>query len=367
MLKHRLSIAVGSLGFLVNGAYIAYEYFFMGSFHILSLTLEHIIIILWMPLGLVVGYLVEKNIQLQQALAECTGGMEVQPEKGDREGGNVTRYLESVIQNAGDAIVMAEKDGNIMYWNKGAENLFGYSREEALGASIEMVIPVGRREEFQDIFGEVLKGERVVDFETKWQTKDGRVLDVLVTFSPIIDERGSIVGASGIIRDIAELKNLQRELKEYSQELEKKVEEQTRELRESEEMYRLLVENASDGIYVRTLDGELTFVNRRYAEIYGYEPEELIGKNVKDFKAPEESEKLEAIFKKAVKERKVPELIETKSLRKNGTTAYLTIRPSLVIKDGEVVGIQGVVRDITRQRIMEEEIRGYAMELEKAS
>jgi PAS domain S-box-containing protein len=358
--KHKLSIAVGSLGFVVNGAYMAYEYMVGGKIPLLSPTLEHIIIFLGMPLGMLIGYLVEKNMRLQESLRRYVGDLELEVEERGKELRDVTRHLVSVIENAGDAIILADSGGNILSWNKGAEKLLGYTSEEMVGEHLSLIVPEDRMEEFKGIFQKVMKGERVVDLETRRRTKDGRLLDVLVTVSPIIDDGGAIIGTSGIITDITELKSLQRDL-------EKKVEDRTRDLRESEERYRLLVENANDGIYIRTLDGKLTFVNRRYAEVYGYEPEEMMGRDLRELRSQEDHEKIEAIYKKALKEQRPPDIIETKCMRKDGTLAYLQIRPSFIVKEGEIVGIQGIVRDITHLREMEEELKGYAQELERAS
>lgn len=121
-------------------------------------------------------------------------------------------YLEAIINSSLDAIIGRDLDGRIVYWNTGAERLFGYTAAEMLGKSLEPLIPRERQHEHQQILDTVSRGETVTQFETVRQAKDGRPIEVSVTASPIKDGQGQIIGTSTISRDITVLKEHQREI-----------------------------------------------------------------------------------------------------------------------------------------------------------
>ena len=105
-----------------------------------------------------------------------------------------------------DAILSKNLDGLILSWNRGAERLFGFSSEEAVGRPVTIIIPVDRLDEEPSILEKIHRGERIEHFETVRQRKDGSFVDISLTISPIRNSRGKIVGASKIARDITELK-----------------------------------------------------------------------------------------------------------------------------------------------------------------
>jgi len=113
-------------------------------------------------------------------------------------------YLSAIVENSDDAIVTKDLDGNITSWNRGAERLFGYSGEEVLGEPITIVIPADRLPEEQVILAKIAAGERVHHYETIRRRKDGSLVPISLTVSPLRDERGVIVGASKIARDISD-------------------------------------------------------------------------------------------------------------------------------------------------------------------
>ncbi len=116
------------------------------------------------------------------------------------------RHYAAIIESSDDAILSKALDGVILSWNAGAERLFGYPAEEAIGMPATIVIPIERRDEEPKMLDAVRRGESVRQFETVRQRKDGSLVDVSLTASPIRDANGRIVGASTIARDIAELK-----------------------------------------------------------------------------------------------------------------------------------------------------------------
>ena len=112
-----------------------------------------------------------------------------------------------------DAIIGKTLDGIITSWNKSAERLYGYSEAEAVGQSIEIIVPPDRRQELQKILYNIGRGERVEHLETERVPKDGQSISVSITVSPIIDDDGNVVGASTIARDITRQKRAEAELK----------------------------------------------------------------------------------------------------------------------------------------------------------
>ncbi len=111
-------------------------------------------------------------------------------------------WLAAIVENSDDAILSKTLDGIIMTWNRGAERLFGYTAEEAIGQPITLVIPQDRHYEEEGILRRLRAGERIDHFETVRQRKDGELIEVSLTVSPVRNEAGEILGASKIARDI---------------------------------------------------------------------------------------------------------------------------------------------------------------------
>ncbi len=128
--------------------------------------------------------------------------------------------LAAIVESSDDAIISKSLDGVVTSWNAAAERIFGYRAEEMIGQPILRLLPENRHDEERLILECLRRGERVDHFETVRRTKDGRLLDVSVTISPIRDEHGTIIGASKIARDITEQKQLEKELVQRAAELE---------------------------------------------------------------------------------------------------------------------------------------------------
>ena len=126
-----------------------------------------------------------------------------------RESEQQLRWLASIVDFSDDAIVSKNLDGIITSWNSGAERVFGYSASEAIGQPITLVIPQDRQSEEREILTRIRRGERIDHFETVRQRKNGSLIVVSLTVSPVKDANGKIVGASKIARDITEQKKNQ--------------------------------------------------------------------------------------------------------------------------------------------------------------
>jgi PAS domain S-box-containing protein len=115
-------------------------------------------------------------------------------------------HYRAIIESSDDAILSKDLNGVILSWNNSAERLFGFTAEEAVGKPITIVIPPDRRDEEPVILDRIKRGERIEHFETVRQRKDGSLVDISLTISPIRDSGGEVVGASKIARDITDLR-----------------------------------------------------------------------------------------------------------------------------------------------------------------
>src|SRR5437588_436276 len=138
-----------------------------------------------------------------------------------KQGEDATYQLASIIESSGDAILSKTLEGMITLWNRSAEELYGYARDEILGQSVSRLIPPDRQQELPAILERIKAGEAIGRFETVRVKKDGTLIDVSVRISPIRDAQGSIFGVSAIAHDIAEEKRIAEELARGSRELER--------------------------------------------------------------------------------------------------------------------------------------------------
>jgi PAS domain S-box-containing protein len=133
---------------------------------------------------------------------ELDGMVNMMVQTGDR--GMAAQHLAAIVESSDDAILSKDLNGTIISWNLGAERIFGYTAEEAVGRSITLIIPPERLEEETEILAKLGRGERIDHFETVRRCKDGTLLDISLTVSPIRGADGAVVGASKVARDITD-------------------------------------------------------------------------------------------------------------------------------------------------------------------
>jgi PAS domain S-box-containing protein len=141
--------------------------------------------------------------------------------------------LAAVVESSDDAIISKTLEGIITSWNEGAKRMYGYSAGEVIGKSVTILIPSNLLNEEPAIIERLKRGERIEHYETMRRRKDGTLLDVALTVSPIKDSSGKIVGASKIARDVTERKRAEKELRRAKDELEERIRERTASLRET--------------------------------------------------------------------------------------------------------------------------------------
>ena len=118
--------------------------------------------------------------------------------------GDYYAYLASIVESSDDAIIGKTLDGTIVSWNAGAARLYGYTREEAIGQPISMLVSDSREDEIPSIMAEIAAGRSVDHYETIRRRKDGSRVDISLTVSPIRDADGTVLGASAVARDISD-------------------------------------------------------------------------------------------------------------------------------------------------------------------
>jgi len=121
------------------------------------------------------------------------------------------RRLAAIVESSDDAINSLTIDGTITSWNRGAERIYGYPPEEAMGKPVSILVPPERQDEVAMVLDKMARSESIEHYETRRQTKDGRTIDVSLTISPIKDGDGRVVGASTIARDVSERRKSEEE------------------------------------------------------------------------------------------------------------------------------------------------------------
>ncbi len=162
------------------------------------------------------------------------------------------RYYAAIVQSSEDAIISENLDGTITSWNPAAEKMFGYSEKEALGKAMSIIGTSDRLDEFKEIISKIKKGLTVERLETQRRSKEGKIIDVAVTVSPIRDETEKLIGLSIIDRDIT----YQKQASQYA---------------------RSLIEASLDPLVTISLDGKITDVNEATIKVTGVSREDLIG------------------------------------------------------------------------------------------
>jgi len=164
--------------------------------------------------------------------------------------------LAAIVSSSDDAIISKDLDGIIRSWNKGAERMFGYSSEETIGKPVTILIPEDHIDEEPEILQRIRRGESVQHYETIRRRKDGSLLDIGLTVSPVRDASGRIVGASKIARDITRRKRAEAAI------------------RESEARLRFMAESMPQKIFTARADGRHDYLNTEWLEYTGLSFEE---------------------------------------------------------------------------------------------
>ena len=241
--------------------------------------------------------------------------------------------LAAIVASADDAIIAKDLTGIITSWNRAAERIFGYTEAEVVGQSIRLIVPLERHAEEDELLRRISAGETVEHFETVRRRKNGELIDVALTLSPLRSSPGRVIGASTIARDLSEHKRLDRDARRLA----------------------AIVESSDDAIVSKDLNGVVMSWNRAAQRIFGYTPEEMIGQSIRVLIPPDLLSEEEEVLARIRRGQSV-EHYETIRRRKDGTLfpISLTVSP-LRGADGTILGASKIARDISEQKRAENE------------
>jgi two-component system, chemotaxis family, CheB/CheR fusion protein len=273
------------------------------------------------------------------------GAAKIARDVTDRKLADEARFrLAAVVESSDDAIITKTLDGIITSWNNAAERMYGYTANEVIGQPVTILIPADRADEEPAILQRLRHGDKIDHYETVRRRKDGSLIDVSLTVSPIKDRVGRIIGASKVARDITPRKHAE------------------------EVKFRLaaVVESSDDAIVTKNLDGMITSWNRGAERIFGYAASEAVGKHITLIFPPDRFHEEDNVISRIRRGERL-EHFETVRKAKDGhlIDISLTVSP---IKDplGKVIGASKIARDITAQKRAERDLRELADRLQLA-
>ncbi|MGV8917945.1 MAG: CHASE domain-containing protein [Pseudomonas sp.] len=290
--------------------------------------------------------------------------------------------LAAIVESSADGIIGKTLDGIVTSWNKGAEHLLGYTADEAVGhALVDLVVPNELAAEEADILTAVRLGERTTNFETQRRHKDGRLIEVSASISPIYGEGHRVIGASKTLRDISAKKAAETRIIELNANLEDQVTQRTSELRHLNVLLSTVLRSATEVSIIATdLNGVFRVFNKGAERLLGYNADELIGKRTPALiHAPEEiadrgaelsqehGQTIEG-FRVFVhnSELEGAETREWTYIRKNGTRFPVTLAVTAMRNDdGALTGYLGIAMDITERKAAEKELAASLETTEK--
>jgi PAS domain S-box-containing protein len=249
--------------------------------------------------------------------------------------------LAAIIEGSEDAIVSKTLDGFITSWNKGAQEIFGYTPEEAIGKHISILIPPERITEEDYIISNIKAGKRIEHYKTVRLAKDGTEIPISLTISALRDKQGHIIGVSKIARNISAQKLAD----------------------EKQATLAAIVQSSDDAIISKTLAGVISTWNKGAENIFGYTEQEAVGKHISILIPPDRLNEEERIINSIRKGEKIDHFQTIRLSRENKEIQVsLTVSP-IKNSEGIIIGASKVARDITAQRESERTLEHNAQKL----
>lgn len=287
------------------------------------------------------GNMVARNryyIPPEEFLPDCDGNLSVdrllhsivEQQKTHTDLARSEALYRAVVNGSDDAIITKRLDGTITSWNPGAERLYGYPSQEITGKSISLLVPANHQDEIPRLLERIGKGERVPHHETVRCRKDGTRIHVSLCISPLLDEEGTIVGASTIARDITAMK-------------------------QASQYTRSLIETSLDPLVTINVDGKITDVNEATIATTGVSREELVGTDFCDYFT--EPEKARRGYQLVFSEGLVRDYPLTIRHRDGRLTEVLYNAAVYRDNDGKVLGVFAAARDVTRLNQINQRLR----------
>jgi PAS domain S-box-containing protein len=248
------------------------------------------------------------------------------------------QFQARLLDAIGQAVIATDLQGKIIYWNRAAEELYGWSKEEVMGRCIVEITPSeDHLERAEEIMSALMAG-RNWSGEFEVRCKDGTTFPAMVTDTPVHDEEGNLVAIISVSTDITELKK-------------------TNELRRSEKRYRGLSQNASDIVTLLGADGTIRYQSPSVERILGYRPEEMLGENVFDYVHQEDLGRVQDKFAEGLADPDLHLMVEYRFRHKDGSWYYLESVGSNPFGNPTVDGFVVNSRDVTERKRVEERLR----------
>ena len=260
---------------------------------------------------------------------------------------SASRTLAAIVEASEDAILSKGLDGIITSWNRGAEKLFGYQADEAIGQSMLMLFPPGKEAEEALILDRIKRGETIGHFDTQRLAKTGRLIDVSVTISPVLNRAGEVVGASKIARDITQSKKAEAELVRHREAHER--------LMEREKFITTVTDHLPGMVGYWDQELRCRFANLAYFDWFGHTPEEIVGMSLPDLIGAEAFEQSRTHIEAALAGQ--PTYFDRAIRKPSGEIGYGLTHYIPDQKDGVVVGFFALVTDVTSLKIAEDQLR----------
>ena len=244
--------------------------------------------------------------------------------------------MASIVEHSDHAIVGRTLEGIITSWNPAAERMWGYTSQEVVGQSIDMLIGVEGSEEIRSILARTRAGEHLEHFETIRVRKDGTFFPVSLTISPIHDSEGSVVGISTMARDMSERRNAT---------------EIRRSLAPQENLLNTFMMSTSVGIVLAATDGSIQVVNRSMCDLLGYDEAWFLAHRLRDLLHPDEIEEAARDRARLIDRSRDPLATKVRLVRSDGTTIWVS-RALVVIpgQDGKPDILMVQAREITAEQ-----------------
>ncbi len=267
-----------------------------------------------------------------------------------------TLLSHSILEAIPDAVAAVNQQGVIVQINSQTEALFGYTRDELIGQSVEMLVPErqrGQHHQHREKFHSQPKIRRMGSgLDLCGRRRDGSEFPVEISLSPVATGNGPVV--LSVIRDISDRKRIEDELRHVNEELDRR---KSRELRDSQNRLALIVDSSQDAIIAKNLDGIITQWNQGAEQMYGYTAMEMIGQNISVLSPPDRPDEIPEILRKIRNGEKV-NYFESVRITKDGRRLNVSISVSPIYdQEGNVVGASAIGRNITSQKKVEEQLR----------
>ncbi|MEW5803617.1 MAG: PAS domain S-box protein [bacterium] len=266
--------------------------------------------------------------------------------------------LAAVVEYTEDGIISKTLDGLITSWNHGAERIYGYPAEEAIGRPISLIFPPeSLPDELSEILEKLRRGESIGHYKTIRLRKDGKRIHVELTISPLKDATGRIIGAAAIERDITEQKRMEEELKQYCFYLENTVKARTEELRNSQKQMAEAQGLAHIGSFEWNIaQDKVSFSDElfRILGIEAQEPEQSLEQDIVRFIHSDDQDYIRGLFEKALRDKEPFEYHPHRIVRPDGVVRQLQGRAEVFTDASKPLRIVGFLQDITERKQAED-------------